>query len=113
MGNITGAGDVVAAVTNFLGIVPCGACKERQRKWNKMFPIKLKPREMTPEELETWRTFREVRSSLRLTNEQRLMVCKIYSDVFKVQYYEVCPVCDPAPLLRMIERMDAIFETYE
>jgi hypothetical protein len=38
-GEISGAGDVVAALTSSLGIKPCGGCKERQEKLNKWFPF--------------------------------------------------------------------------
>ncbi len=111
-GKINGLGDVVAKVTKFVGVVPCEACKERQAKWNIMFPVKLKPREVTETELKEYRQFQKVRT-LRLTNTQRKWLCKIYSDVFKVPYYEPCVNCDASPYLRMIERMDKIVGTYE
>ncbi len=111
-GKITGIGDVVAKVTSFVGVVPCEACKERQAKWNNMFPVKLKPRELTEEELKSYRDFQKV-ITLRLSNEQRKYLCKIYSDVFRVSYYEPCVNCDASPYLRMIERMDKIVKTYE
>lgn len=109
---VKGVGDIVANVTSFFGVVPCEACKERQAKWNNMFPVKLKPREMTEEELKEYREFQNKRT-LRLSNEQRLYLCKIYSEVFKVPYYEPCVNCDASPYLRMIERMDKIVSTYE
>lgn len=114
MGKITGAGDVVAAVTKFVGVQPCEACERRRQKWNEMFPIRLSKsvREVTEEELEQWRMFQGVRT-MRLTDAQRKFVCKIYSDVFKVPYYEPCPTCDASPYLRMIERMDEIVKTYD
>ena len=111
-GKIKGVGDVVAKVTSFIGIVPCEACKKRQEQWNNIFPIKLKPRELTEEELQSYKDFQKVRT-LRLTNEQRKYLCKIYSDVFRVSYYEPCVNCDASPYLRMIERMDKIIKTYE
>lgn len=111
---IKGAGDIIANITKFAGIQPCEACKRRQEKWNKMFPLNLKKnlREMTEEELKAWGEFQKVRT-LRLSNEQRKFVCKIYSDVFRVPYYEPCPSCDPSPYLRMIDKMDLIYKTYE
>lgn len=111
---VRGLGDVVAKITTFVGVKPCEACKKRQEKWNKLFPARLrnKVREMTEDELKLWRDFQEVRT-LRLSNEQRLFVCKIYSDVFQVPYFEPCPSCDAAPYLRMIERMDDVVLTYD
>lgn len=111
---VEGLGDVVANITKFVGIEPCEACQRRREKWNKMFPIREKRsmREMTEEEIKAWREFQKVRT-LKLSNEQRKFVCKIYSDVFGVPYYEPCLTCDPSPYLRMIEKMDLILNTYE
>lgn len=111
---IKGAGDIVAKITKFVGIEPCEACNRRREKWNTMFPIRVKKnvREMTDQELLDWRAFQQVRT-LRLTNEQRKFVCKIYSDVFNVPYYEPCPSCDASPYIKMIERMDLIVKTYD
>lgn len=111
-GKIQGVGDIVAKVTQTFGIQPCDACNKRKEKWNNIFPIRLKPRELTEKELSDWLEFQKVRT-LRLTNEQRKWLCKIYSDVFQVPYFEPCVNCDSAPYLRMIERMDKITETYE
>lgn len=110
---IRGAGDVVAKVTKFLGVQPCEACKARQEKWNKMFPIRFKNkiREMTEKELSDWKAFQAVRT-LKLTPEQAKFVCTIYSEVFKVPYFEPCSSCDASPYILMIERMDSITKTY-
>ena len=35
-----GLGDVVAKVTSAVGVKPCGKCKERQAKLNKLVPFK-------------------------------------------------------------------------
>lgn len=111
---IRGAGDLVAKMTKFVGIQPCEACKRRQEKWNQMFPIRVRKniREMTPEEIKAWKDFQAIRT-LRLDNEQRKFVCRIYADVFQVPYYEPCPTCGAEPYLKMIERMDIIIKTYE
>jgi len=37
-----GLGDTIAKITNAVGIKPCGACKKRQEKLNKMFPYENK-----------------------------------------------------------------------
>jgi hypothetical protein len=112
--NIHGAGDVVAAITKLAGIEPCEPCQKRREKWNKMFPLRVRKniREMTQEELDTWRNFQQVRT-LRLSAEQRIYICQIYSEVFSVPYYEPCATCDPSPYLAMIEKMDAVVKTYE
>lgn len=108
---IQGVGDVVAAVTNVFGVQPCKACEERKAKWNNLFPVRLKPRELTEAELNDWQEFQRIRT-LRISDKQRKWLCRIYSDVFQVPYYEPCVNCDASPYLRMIERMDKITETY-
>lgn len=108
---IRGVGDIVSNITETFGIKPCKACEERKAKWNTLFPVRLKPRELTEDELNEWNEFRKVRT-LRLTNEQRKWLCKIYSDVFQVPYYEPCITCNASPYLVMIDRMDKITDTY-
>lgn len=108
---IKGLGDVVESITQAIGIQPCEACKKRKEKWNLLFPVKLKPRELTEEELKQYNDFKKVRT-LRLNNEQRVWLCKIYSDVFQVPYYEPCVNCSAEPYMKMIERMDKITDTY-
>lgn len=37
---LRGLGDVVAKVTSAVGVKPCGKCKERQAKLNRLVPFK-------------------------------------------------------------------------
>ena len=39
-GRSKGLGDTIAKLTALAGIQPCGKCKERQQKLNKVFPYK-------------------------------------------------------------------------
>ena len=36
---VSGLGDVVAKITGFFGIKPCGGCKKRQRRLNELVPL--------------------------------------------------------------------------
>jgi hypothetical protein len=108
---IQGVGDAIESVTSFFGIKPCDACNKRKELLNINYPIRLKPRQMTDEELTEWRHFQKIRT-LRLDNNQRKWLCKIYSDVFRVPYFEPCVNCDGSPYLKMIERMDKEESTY-
>ncbi len=107
-------GDAVAKIAKFVGIQPCEACKRRQEMLNHLFSKreKNKVREMTDEEVSEWEQFQIVRS-LRLSNDQRLYVCRIYADVFQVPYFEPCVNCSPTPYIKMIERMDEVVKTYK
>ena len=108
---VQGLGDVIKKVTEFVGVQPCEACEERRQRWNTLFPNRLKPRELTENELIEYKLFQENRT-LRLDNSQRKFLCKIYSDVFQVPYFEPCPTCSAEPYLKMIQRMDQLIETY-
>lgn len=108
---IKGLGDVIETATSFLGITKCEQCEERRQKLNLKYPTRLKPRCMTPEEVETYKEFHDKRT-LKLSNEQRLYICKIYSEVFNVPYYEPCVTCGASPYIVMIERMDNEFKLY-
>lgn len=41
-GQSRGLGDTVAKLTSAIGIKPCGACKQRQKKLNDLVPYKVK-----------------------------------------------------------------------
>lgn len=115
-----GLGDIIETVTEATGIDKlvkaiagdnCG-CKERRDALNLKYPLRLKPRCMTKEEVEQYSNFLKERT-LKLTNQQRLFICKIYSDVFQVPYYEPCVGCSASPYITMIERMDNEFKLYQ
>lgn len=117
---IKGLGDVIEAVTTATGIDKvvqaiagddCG-CKERRDALNLKYPTRLKPRCMTTEEIESYKEFTEQRT-LKLSNEQRKYLCKIYSDVFQVPYYEPSITCGASPYLVMLQRMDNEFKLYQ
>lgn len=108
---IKGIGDIVEKVTAFVGVVPCEKCNERKALWNNIFPIRLKPRELTEKELKEWKDYQQTRT-LKLNRQQGEWLCRIYADVFQVPLFPFCATCDASPYIRMIERMDKIFSTY-
>jgi hypothetical protein len=44
IGGSRGLGDTIAKVTSAVGIKPCGGCKERQEKLNRLVPYRGKDR---------------------------------------------------------------------
>lgn len=84
--------------------------EERYAKWRDIFPVKLKPRDLTESEFISWKEYQSVRT-LKTSVKQRKFIAKIYSDVFNVPYY--LPCCSVQEYLIMIERMDKIVSTYE
>jgi len=49
---ISGIGDIIAKVTDTLGINKCNECIERQKKFNKTFPFIKVTRDLTFDELQ-------------------------------------------------------------
>lgn len=90
----------------------CG-CDKRKEQLNKIFPYRIKPaRCLTENEYKEYSEFKQNRT-LRLSNHQIKFVCKLYSEVFKKQYFEPCRNCSAKPMIRMIESLDKVFDSYE
>lgn len=58
---IQGLGDVIANITNSVGIEPCQGCKERQFGLNRLFNFKRVKSEMTDPDKESFKTFLELK----------------------------------------------------
>jgi len=90
----------------------CG-CDKRREILNKLMPSKLVPvRCFTEQEYEDYKHFKDVRT-LVMQNDQIDFVAELYSDIFAKQYFKPCPGCSPKPLIRMIEMLDKVFDSYE
>jgi hypothetical protein len=112
-----GLGDTIAKVTKATGIDKvveaitdgCG-CEERRRILNEKYSYRLKVVNCpTDEQLVMWNEFKEVRT-LTISNEQRKMVCKMYSEIFNTPYFEPCVNCSPKPYIKMINDIDKVIE---
>lgn len=107
---ITGLGDVVAAVTSFVGIVPCEACLERQNKWNVLHPFNLKSREVTVDEWIEWNKL-DSKNKHKLEAKEVVYVCEFYASVFNRPYFQPCSGCSPQPIIEMINQLTKLYET--
>jgi len=64
---ISGLGDVVKVVTNFLGIETCPKCEERRQELNKWFPFLGQANEINEDEIEFikyLKTLRQIESDV-------------------------------------------------
>lgn len=120
-----GLGDVIENITEATGIkkvvelfTPDGSdcgCDKRKEKLNKLFPVKTKANCFTEEQFNNWKAFTEVRT-IRITSEQILMICKLYSDIFNVQFWKPsCYACSGTAktISTMIDKLDIVYNTYE
>jgi len=90
----------------------CG-CDGRKKKLNEIFPYNTKTgRCFTEKEYSEYKDLKRV-LSLTIKDPQVKFICKLYSEIFKKPYYEPCRNCSPKPILKMIEKLDKVLETYE
>ena len=68
---------------------------------------KAKP--LTTKELLYWNEFVNERT-LRIHDQQRKMICKLYAKVFGLPYVEITKECNQRPLLKMIDKLDQVYE---
>lgn len=117
--NSEGVGDTIEKITEATGIKKvvesitkdCG-CEKRKELLNKMFPYRFKAVNcFTDKQKEQYKNFIDVRT-LRLNNEQIKLICELYAYVFNKPYYEPCRNCSPKPLIKMIERLDIVYNSY-
>lgn len=120
-----GLGDVIESITEATGIkaiveaftpegVDCG-CNKRKEKLNKLFPIKTSANCFSEQQHKEWKEFNEVRT-IRITHEQILFICKLYSDIFNLPYWKPsCFACSGTvrSISTMIDKLDLVYKTYE
>jgi hypothetical protein len=96
---IQGLGDVIANITNSVGIEPCQGCKERQFGLNRLFNFKRVKSEMSAEDKESFKTFLELKGQ-RVIDAKRTelnLEDVIYLNALYLNYFGLdnsnCPTC--------------------
>lgn len=108
---LTEATGIKKAVEYFANGKDCG-CDKRKEKLNKLFPTRFKAaRCLTEDEYNQYKEFKDTRT-LRLVDAEIKFVCKLFASVFNRSYYEPCRNCSPKPIIRMIEYLDIVFDSY-
>jgi hypothetical protein len=87
---ITGVGDVIAKVTEAVGIEPCTGCNNRKEKLNKLFPIGTK--ELNEEQYNYLVDFFAA-DYKELNTQQQKELTSIYCYAYNYQPFEVCGGC--------------------
>lgn len=84
---VKGAGDVIKAITNAVGIKTCDDCEERRKRMNKMFSFTRTAVEMTDEEIEFVKGLTRT-----LTMDQRKELGRIYAKTYNTRFNHCnCP----------------------
>lgn len=76
----SGIGDVIASVTDFLGITKCDECEERRKKLNKMFPFTKNARTIENEDDKEF--IANLKDRGKLTKEEVERIMRLMKDVF-------------------------------
>jgi hypothetical protein len=96
---IQGLGDVIANITNSVGIEPCQGCKERQFGLNRLFNFKRVKSEMSAEDKEMFKEFLELKGQRVLDGKRTELNLDdvTYLNALYLKYFGLdnsnCPTC--------------------
>ena len=76
---LSGLGDVIKKVTNFIGIPTCDACEERRKKLNSMFPFIKNAKTLSDDEIQF---LKRIRFSNTIGSEDRNFLFSLYNKTF-------------------------------
>jgi hypothetical protein len=107
-----GLGDTIAKVTKATGLDKlvgdeCG-CEERRQRLNERYAYKLKVINCPDEQDVIWYNDFKVNRTLSPTQEQKEKVSELYGSIFDLPKYKITN--DLKPYLRIVERLDNVFE---
>jgi hypothetical protein len=94
-----GLGDVIANITNSVGIEPCQGCKERQFGLNRLFNFKRVKSEMSQPDKEMFKEFLELKGQRVLDAKRTELNLEdvIYLNALYLNYFGLdnsnCPTC--------------------
>lgn len=102
---LRGLGDVVATVTDALGIEQCDGCKQRQDKLNKLVPFGTK--DLTEEQKTYLQEFFAVEHT-ELSPTQQKELSGIYFDVYQIKPFDPCTGCSGVwkSIIKKLKKLD-------
>lgn len=102
---IKGLGDVVATVTDALGIEQCEGCKSRQEKLNKLIPFGTKD---LSEEQKIYLQEFFANEPKEITPTQQKQLLDIYFDTYKLKPFEPCTGCSGVwiSIIKKLKKLD-------
>jgi len=96
---IQGLGDVIANITNSVGIEPCEGCKERQFGLNRLFNFKRVKSEMSDPDKEMFKEFLELKGQRVIDGKRTELNLDdvTYLNALYLKYFGLdnsnCPTC--------------------
>lgn len=102
---LKGLGDVIATVTEAVGIEPCEGCKKRQETLNKLIPFGTK--DLTDYQKEYLNDFFS-KEQTELTPQQQKELSGIYFDVYQVKPFVPCTGCSGVwkSIIKKLKKLD-------
>lgn len=102
---IKGLGDVIATITDAVGIEPCEGCKKRQDALNKLVPFGT--RELTDDEKLYLQDFFSVEHN-ELTTKQQSELIGMYFDIYQVKPFVPCTGCSGVwkSIIKKLNKLD-------
>lgn len=102
---VKGLGDVIAKVTEAIGIEPCDGCNERKEVLNKLFPFGVE--ELTTDEKEYLTAFFET-DKVELSTVEQKELLNIYFRAYRVAPFAPCIGCSGVwkSIVKKLKKLD-------
>ena len=110
-----GLGDMVANVTNALGIEKCEGCSKRQDSLNlvghqlQYFFKKHKPKPFTDTDIIEWESFIERDNYNQITSEHQKLIIRLLKDVLNMSV-KPCGTCSSKVWVKYIKMIQTVYE---
>jgi len=105
--NISGLGDVIASVTEAVGVKPCEGCNSRKDLLNVLFPFH-RARPLTEAE---YNRYGEIKSKEEKSREEMLEIYELYNSAFDT-HLSYCGK-DCGTTVNVLKRLNKLYDNYE
>jgi len=108
--SVAGLGDAIKKFTSAMGIKACEQCNARARFLNKAFPFNTEKREMTQDQFDAWKVFKESEKKI-IKDEDMTFIEDTYNAIYHTQNLP-CRTCGGQGWLQLVKGIDSIYNTY-
>jgi hypothetical protein len=105
-----GLGDSIKKFTTALGVTPCTGCNRRSRYLNKAFPYNTAKGEMTKDQFDNWKVFKDAKKKIILDSDMDLI-----EDTYNaINHTAVMPCrnCGGTGWLHLVKTIDKTYNLY-
>jgi hypothetical protein len=105
-----GLGDSIKAFTESIGVKACNSCNARAKFLNKAFPYNQKKGEMTKQQFEDWKAFKEVERTA-ITDTEMNLIQDTYNAINHTAVIP-CRNCGASGWHQLIKNIDKHYQQY-